>query len=118
MKHRTRRSYKKKGGNLKGGNPNIKTENPLLLAQRLRAQRNSIDMQIAEIQVKLEEVERAVAGRAPAGSPNNIPVLRMALIDTVAIYKAQLENLRARRPPGEGGGHGARRFRRSHKKRG
>jgi hypothetical protein len=110
MRSRTRRQYKGKGGD-----PNIKTENPLLLAQRLRAERNSIDAQIAEIQTKLAEVERALAARPPPGSPNNIPVLRSSLIKTVEIYKAQLANLRARRPPGEGGR--SRRFRRSYKKR-
>lgn len=113
MKSRTRRSYKGKGGD-----PNIITKNPIHLAQRLRAERNSIDTQIAEIQTKLAEVERAVAARPPPGSPDNIPVLTSSLIKTVEIYKAQLANLRARRPPGEGGGHGARRFRRSYKKRG
>jgi len=112
MRSRTRRLYKGKGGN-----PNVITQNPLHVAQRLRSERNSIDAQIAEIQAKLSEVETALAGRPPAGSSGNIPELRKALTGTVAIYKTQLENLRARRPPGLGGGHGARRFRKSYKKR-
>jgi len=111
MRSRTRRLYKGKGGN-----PNVITQNPLHVAERLRSERNSIDAQIAEIQAKLSEVETALAGRPPAGSSGNIPELRKALTGTVAIYKTQLENLRARRPPGVGG-HGARRFRRSYKKR-
>jgi hypothetical protein len=73
----------------------------------MKLQRNSIDAQIVKIQAKLSEVEKALAER-----PNNtIPQIRKSLIDTIAIYKTQIENLRARRPLGGG------RFTRSYKKR-
>jgi hypothetical protein len=79
---------------------NVSTRNPLHVAAQTKTLREYYDSQIATAQAKLEEVNKALGGLPPAGTPREIPGLRKALEDTVKIYEKQLSDLKARRPVG------------------
>ena len=79
---------------------NVSTRNPLHVAAQTKTLREYYDSQIATAQAKLEEVNKAVAGLPPAGTPGEITGLRKALEDTVKIYEKQIADMKARRPVG------------------
>ena len=80
---------------------NVSTRNPLHVAAQTKTLREYYDSQIATAQAKLEEVNKAVGGLPPAGSPGEITGLRKALEDTVKIYEKQIADMKARRPVGD-----------------
>jgi len=79
---------------------NVSTRNPLHVAAQTKTLREYYDSQIATAQAKLEEVNKALGGLPPAGTPREIPGLRKALEDTVKIYEKQIADMKARRPVG------------------
>jgi hypothetical protein len=79
---------------------NVSTRNPLHVAAQTKTLREYYDSQIATAQAKLEEVNKAVGGLPPAGTPGEITGLRKALEDTVKIYEKQIADMKARRPVG------------------
>ena len=79
---------------------NVSTRNPLHVAAQTKTLREYYDSQIATAQAKLEEVNKALGGLPPAGTPGEITGLRKALEDTVKIYEKQIADMKARRPVG------------------
>ena len=79
---------------------NVSTRNPLHVAAQTKTLREYYDSQIGIAQAKLEEVNKALGGLPPPGTPSEIPGLRKALEDTVKIYEKQIADMRAKRPTG------------------